>query len=358
MRKYCFAILIAVFVASTWSFAQDKTSSPTVFQVADGKLELSATGAWEKVKPRSNMLEAEFKIPKVDGDERDGRLTIMGAGGSVQANIDRWIGQFSAPSGGPVTGVKPTKTQVAGQTVHWVDISGTFADSMGGPFGPKTKRDNYRMLGTIIETKSNGKYFIKLYGPKPTIDANAKAYKELVNSLKPVGSSNSDGHTVFKVAGGTMQFSATKSWEKVTPRSSMLDAEFKIPKVDGDEKDGRMTMMASGGSIEANLDRWMGQFKDEDEQPMSGVEAKQLKVAGKTIHVLDLTGTFADSMGGPFGPKTDRENYRMLGSIIETGTGRNCFLKFYGPRKTVDKNEKSYMELLKSLEILAEGSDF
>ena len=224
--KNTLCTLAALMMIAGAVVAQDKSIEPTVaFDVADGGIKLTASRSWNKVKPRSNMLEAEFQIPKVDGDERDGRLTIMGAGGSVKANIDRWIGQFSTSDGGPVTGVEPKTITVAGQKVHLVDISGTFADSMGGPFGPKTKRANYRMLGTIIETETKGKYFIKLYGPKATIDANADHFHALVKSMRMPASD-----TTFTVADGNIQFRATGKWAKVKPRSSMLEAEFKFQK--------------------------------------------------------------------------------------------------------------------------------
>jgi hypothetical protein len=40
------------------------------------------------------------------------------------------------------------------------------------------------MLGAIIQTKEAGNYFLKLYGPKPTIDQAEKGFQEMVKSLK------------------------------------------------------------------------------------------------------------------------------------------------------------------------------
>ena len=67
-----------------------------------------------------------------------------------------------------------------------VDLSGTYKDSPGGPFagGKPVMRDNYRMLGAIIQTKDKGNYFLKLYGPKATIDENAKGFQNMVKSIK------------------------------------------------------------------------------------------------------------------------------------------------------------------------------
>ena len=67
-----------------------------------------------------------------------------------------------------------------------VSLTGTYEDSPGGPFagGKKIKRENYRMLGAIVQTKTSGNYFLKLYGPKATIDENERGFQELVKSLK------------------------------------------------------------------------------------------------------------------------------------------------------------------------------
>jgi len=164
--------------------AQEK---PLTVLVAEDSIKFTATGNWKSVPPRSRMLDAELKIPKVKGDEADGRLTIMGAGGSIEANIVRWQGQFTQPDGGDTADKTKQKTmEIDGQKVNLVDITGTFMDAVGGPFSgkPKVERKNYRMLAAIIQTEANGNYFVKLYGPKPTIDKNEKYFKKMLESLK------------------------------------------------------------------------------------------------------------------------------------------------------------------------------
>ena len=173
--------------AADESPAATQKSEPFAVKVADGNIVFSASGPWKSVPPRSRMLEAEIKIPKVGDDPADGRLTIMGAGGSIEANIERWKGQFSQPDGSDTT--DKTKVEVktiADQKVNMVDIVGTYLDSPGGPMagGPKVERPNYRMLAAIIETENYGNYFVKLYGPKATIDKNAEAFKKMIKSLK------------------------------------------------------------------------------------------------------------------------------------------------------------------------------
>jgi hypothetical protein len=160
--------------------AEDKPAE-TPFAIGEGKLALKAPAGWKKVQPKSRIIEAEFEIPAAKDDEIAGRLTAMGAGGTVEANIERWAAQFTGE------GVKPKveKKTVGGSEVHVVDLAGTYKDTPGGPFagGKTVLREDYRMLGAIIVTKDAGNYFLKFYGPKATITENEKGFAALVDSL-------------------------------------------------------------------------------------------------------------------------------------------------------------------------------
>jgi hypothetical protein len=161
--------------------AEDQPAEKTPFAIGEGKLTLTAPAGWKKVQPKSRIIEAEFEIPAAKGDEIAGRLTAMGAGGTVEANIDRWVAQFTGDDVKP----KIEKKSVGGSEVHVVDLTGTYKDSPGGPFagGKTTLREDWRMLGAIIVTKDAGNYFLKLYGPKATIGENEKGFTSLVESL-------------------------------------------------------------------------------------------------------------------------------------------------------------------------------
>jgi hypothetical protein len=164
--------------------AQDKSGDRTL-SVAEGKLTFTVPEGWTKKQPASRIIEAELATPPAQGDQTPGRLTAMGAGGSVEDNINRWVGQFAGP-GDAAAKPKLDKLSVSGCEVQVVDLTGTYKDTPGGPFagGKTVMRDNYRMLGAIIQTKEAGNYFLKLYGPKATIDQAEKGFQEMVKSLK------------------------------------------------------------------------------------------------------------------------------------------------------------------------------
>ncbi|HEV7281612.1 MAG TPA: gluconolactonase [Pirellulaceae bacterium] len=155
--------------------------------LADGKVTLVAPANWEKKEPKTNIVEYEFLAPAEEGDKNGARVTVMGAGGGVKANVDRWIGQFSQPDGSETSEKTFQDKQTVGDAeVIVVDISGTYKDQPGGPFapGPVVQRENYRMLAGIVSTKNNGDYFIKMYGPAKTVEAQAEAFKKMMKDVK------------------------------------------------------------------------------------------------------------------------------------------------------------------------------
>ena len=93
-------------------------------------------------------------------------------GGGVKANVDRWMGQFQGAKNKKVE----TK-EVGGVKVTYARATGTFMS--GRPFGPKTPKEGYALLGAIIEGKG-GAIFVKMTGPEAAVQANADKMKGMV----------------------------------------------------------------------------------------------------------------------------------------------------------------------------------
>lgn len=168
--------------------AEEKPEALVELVLAEGRIDLQVPKAWEKKKPKFNIVEAEFAPKAVKAETLEkypdpARLTVMASGGSIEQNIDRWIGQFSQEDDSDTAEdhTKKKKETINGMTVHLVDITGTFTDGMGGN-GPK--KENYRMLAAIVETKVAGNYFFKLYGDQATIDENEKRFLQMLKSMK------------------------------------------------------------------------------------------------------------------------------------------------------------------------------
>ncbi|QDU94407.1 hypothetical protein [Lignipirellula cremea] len=178
--KYCVSTLAAAAVM-LGGFAS--AEEPVQMKLGEGHIIFTVAPEFKKEVPANRIIEFEFSATGEDAEKSDGRMTAMGAGGSLEANVARWMAQFQQPDGSKTEDkAKVTKEQIAGQTVHTVDISGTYAD--GRPFGPKVQKEDYRMLAAIIMTEKYGNYFIKFYGPEDTIKKNEAAFKKTISSLE------------------------------------------------------------------------------------------------------------------------------------------------------------------------------
>ena len=140
--------------AQAWQAEADALA----YTIADGGFSLAAPEGWKRVQPKSSIVETEFSIPSEGEGVQPGRMTVMGAGGSVQANVDR-------------------------------DITGTYKDAPAGPFagGKAVDRPDYRMLAAIVETPDRGNYFLKFYGPGKTVAKHADGFRAMVEGLVPAG---------------------------------------------------------------------------------------------------------------------------------------------------------------------------
>jgi hypothetical protein len=154
-------------------------------ELAGGKLEMTAPAQWVRKRPANMIIEYEFAIPAAKGDPADGRLTVMSAGGGVEANLERWYGQFTQPEGGNTRErAKVRQVKIDGEEVHLVDIAGTYKDQPPGRPGAAVERPKYRMLGAAIATKSLGTVYVKFYGPEHTVGEQEKAFLAMIEGLK------------------------------------------------------------------------------------------------------------------------------------------------------------------------------
>ncbi len=154
----------------------------------------------------------------------------------------------------------------------------------------------------------------------------------------------------FSVADGYLTFEAPAEWKKVKPKMDFIHADFTLPRAEGDEQDGRLTISQVGGGIEGNLKRWVGQFRDVDESDSAAVVRKTRKIDGLNVQTIRIKGVYLDSGGRPFGPKTEKEDFELFGAGIEA-EGGDVYIKAYGPQKTIQKNQQALETLLSSMKV-------
>jgi hypothetical protein len=129
---------------------------------------------WEWIEPASALRKAELRV--VRGKEQADVVFFyfgVGEGGSPQANIDRWLGQFAEPR---PKGSVETK-EIAGVKVTFVEASGTYQSGMPG--GDKTPLADHALLGAILEGPQ-GSVFVKLTAPKALAAPLQKPFRALV----------------------------------------------------------------------------------------------------------------------------------------------------------------------------------
>jgi|SRR5581483_5644130 len=103
-----------------------------------------------------------------------------------------------------------------------------------------------------------------------------------------------------------------------------------------------------GGSVDANIERWKGQFKTTDGRPAPAQIAKRTS-HGLTITTIDTSGEYS-GMGGPMSAGAAVvSGYRLLGAIVQ-GPHGNVFIKFTGPAKAVSANQAKFEQLIASFQ--------
>lgn len=159
-----------------------KQSSPS----AAAELRYKAPGGWLSEQPSSKMRVAQYKLPRAEGDSEDASLVLYyfgpEQGGSVQANVDRWIGQMKQPATDADKPKMETLT-INRMKITMVDAEGTYTAEMSPGSGTFYNKPNYRLRAAIVETPK-GSYFAKLVGPAKTVRRWEQSYMDYLRSFE------------------------------------------------------------------------------------------------------------------------------------------------------------------------------
>jgi hypothetical protein len=175
-RKMVDRVGLVLFLFSTCLFAESVAG-----------LKWNPPAGW-KSSGTTSMRAATYPVAPVQGDRDAAECAVyffgLGQGGSIQANLDRWAGQFKASGGKPAV-PKLGKISVHGLPVTTIDVSGEYS-GMGGPTGTAPTASGYRLLGAIVESPG-GNVFIKFTGPAKTMAANLDKFQQLLGSFEKAG---------------------------------------------------------------------------------------------------------------------------------------------------------------------------
>jgi len=131
---------------------------------------------WKRLAS-SGMRYASYEIPAAKGDKLGGELNVFILGGDVEANIQRWVDEFSnfdlktlVRSSRKVNDMQQTIVEIP---------DGHFSGGMG-----ETKEsDHYGLLGAIVVAPSGAEFFFKLTAPSKAVKAARKPFYKLLDSV-------------------------------------------------------------------------------------------------------------------------------------------------------------------------------
>lgn len=184
--------------------------------------------------------------------------------------------------------------------------------------------------------------------PAPTAEAGAPPASSPSGSEAPVGPISSRGQTVMEPSAaaqstGDIDFDIPQGWQSQPPTSSMRIAQAVIP---GPGGPGELAVFffgaGTGGSADANIQRWVDQMESPDQPKPQTFETNGYKVTW-----IDVHGTLKPS-GMGMGPSTPQPNSRLLGAVVE-GPGGPWFFKATGPDATLAAERDAYLAMLKSV---------
>jgi hypothetical protein len=156
-------------------------------QAAPAGLKYTAPAAWQARPTASAMRVAEFVVPKAAGDPEDAELVVYFFGvtvGSVDSNVDRWIGQMQQTDGSASKDKARRESQtINGLKVTTVDLGGTYIAEVRPGASERYNKPNFRLRAAVIDTP-RGAYYIKMTGPAKTMAAADADFKKFLATLR------------------------------------------------------------------------------------------------------------------------------------------------------------------------------
>ena len=132
---------------------------------------------WETIPNPSTMRIGTYLVKA--GSRPPAEVSVVRAGGTTEANIQRWLGQFD--DAGQET---RTVRTVHGFKITIVEVSGTFLGGSMTPDAPNVPHRGWALLGAIVETPDSP-YFFKLTGDAATVRAARASFDALLGSITP-----------------------------------------------------------------------------------------------------------------------------------------------------------------------------
>lgn len=149
-----------------------------------------------------------------------------------------------------------------------------------------------------------------------------------------------------------LKFDSPAGWVSKPPASSMRVAEFTLPRASGDAEDAALAIYffgGSGGTVQANLDRWTSQMTQADGKPSAdAAKTTKLTANGLNITLIDVAGTYVAEVSPGSSEHYNKPNFRLRAAVVETPGGPH-YVKLTGPAATIARWDASFTAWLKTI---------
>jgi hypothetical protein len=153
-----------------------------------------------------------------------------------------------------------------------------------------------------------------------------------------------------RVGLGPFSMVVPEGWAEKPSTSSMRAAQFQVPAVGGAQAELIVYYFGEGGagSVQANVDRWLSQFKQADGRESREVaKIEQAQFAGREGSLVSVSGRYvAPAMPG--GEPMDKPDQALLAAIVNSAQGPYYF-RLVGDTAAVSAHSPRFRELLASL---------
>lgn len=151
--------------------------------------------------------------------------------------------------------------------------------------------------------------------------------------------------TVAEFAGFTAPKPVTWRFRAPQGSSGMRVAEYSVPGADGgDQADIIVYQFPGGGTLQANVERWKGQFKRADNAPIEAT-MQEIDAGGIKVVVAELAGDYRGMGKSEYAP-----DQILLAGMIETD-GNPVFVQLVGPSKTVQANREAFLAMMRGIKV-------
>lgn len=153
---------------------------------AASELRFSLPEGWIEEPPAVPLRKLQARVPRVGADAHDAELTVLWRGavgmGPLEAQLTRWSQQFTQVDGASSRErLKLTSRTIGGRAVTEAELEGTCVAERVPGSAERWNEPDWKLLGAVIESEF-GPYYVRLIGPRATVDAASSGLRALLES--------------------------------------------------------------------------------------------------------------------------------------------------------------------------------